>query len=267
MFLNQSLFIVGVHLSGAVVASCIQPSQPLITFAIAVMLGRERLDWRRLTGLFSAVLGAVWVILGNAFFLESANLLLQNMFGDLCLITNCVAMAFCYIVMKDLSRTYPSVVVISWIYVFAAMYLVRPNNRPTDPQRVCVRFRVLAGRGSDINPPRPPPSLLQVMLSPFMHSSLILPMSTIPLLLYLIFVCSFASYTVIAFANKQLASSQVSAFTCLQPIVGSLAAVFLLKENPSARTVAGGGLITLGLLIAVAERRRPKLAACSVIIQ
>ena len=105
------------------------------------------------------------------------------------------------------------------------------------------------------------------MLSPFMHSSLILPMSTIPLLLYLIFVCSFASYTVIAFANKQLASSQVSAFTCLQPIVGSLAAVFLLKENPSARTVAGGGLITLGLLIAVAERRRPKLAACSVIIQ
>ena len=126
MFLNQALFIVGVDLSGAVVASCIQPSQPIVTFGIAVLTGQETLDFNRCVGLGFAVVGAVWVVVGDMIFSgkSAAEVGKNSILGDCCLIANCVAMGFCYVTVKQLSKTYSPVVVIAWIYAYAAFALV-----------------------------------------------------------------------------------------------------------------------------------------------
>mmetsp|Transcript_4045 Transcript_4045/g.11753 ORF Transcript_4045/g.11753 Transcript_4045/m.11753 type:complete len:156 (-) Transcript_4045:299-766(-) len=126
MFLNQALFIVGVDLSGALVASCIQPSQPIVTFAIAVLVGQEKIDSKRCVGLGFAVVGAVAVVLGDVLVTgkSAAEVGKNSLLGDVCLIANCLAMGFCYVLVKELNKWYSSIVVIAWIYAYAALFLV-----------------------------------------------------------------------------------------------------------------------------------------------
>ena len=49
------------------------------------------------------------------------------------------------------------------------------------------------------------------------------------------------------------ASSQVSAFTCLQPVVGSLGAFVFLRERCTTGELIGGVMIVMGLLLTVKE--------------
>ena len=111
---------------GAVVASCIQPSKPVVTFAIAVLVGQEKLDFNRFLGLTFAVVGAVCVVVGDIFWTgKSAEEMGKNsIFGDVCLIANCIAMGFCYVLVKQLNKIYSPVVVIAWIYTYAAVCLI-----------------------------------------------------------------------------------------------------------------------------------------------
>jgi len=217
MFLNQALFIVGVDLSGAVVASCIQPSQPIVTFGIAVLTGQETLDFNRCVGLGFAVVGAVWVVVGDMIFSgkSAAEVGKNSILGDCCLIANCVAMGFCYVIVKQLSKTYSPVVVIAWIYAYAAVALV----------------------------------FAAAFFVPASSAEWFLPRGAVPVYLYLVLVASVLGYIVISWSNRHLDSSQVSSFTCLQPMVGALGAFVFLGEMPTFGEGAGGVLIIIGLLV------------------
>eukprot|EP00216_Chloropicon_sp_CCMP2111_P003634 CAMPEP_0198242570 /NCGR_PEP_ID=MMETSP1446-20131203/17728_1 /TAXON_ID=1461542 ORGANISM="Unidentified sp, Strain CCMP2111" /NCGR_SAMPLE_ID=MMETSP1446 /ASSEMBLY_ACC=CAM_ASM_001112 /LENGTH=327 /DNA_ID=CAMNT_0043926091 /DNA_START=265 /DNA_END=1244 /DNA_ORIENTATION=+ len=218
LFLNQVLFIVGVDLSGAMVATCIQPSQPIITFIVAVLIGQEKIDLNRLLGLTLSVVGAVWVVLGDAF-LSNANVLVKSLLGDVCLVANCAAMAVCYILVKALVSSYSPVVVIAYTYASAVVPLV--------------------------------------LTTPFFIKSnddWVVPKLALPTLAFLVLVVSVLGYSTISWSSKHLDSSQVSAFTCLQPLVGSIGAAAFLKEEANVQKIVGGVLITLGLLVSVVEK-------------
>ena len=223
MFLNQALFIVGVDLSGAVVASCIQPSQPVVTFAIAVLVGQEKLDLKRCLGLSFAVMGAVWVVTGDmlATGKSAAEVGKNSMLGDLCLIANCLAMGWCYVLVKQLNKVYSSIVVIAWIYGYAAAFLI----------------------------------FTAIFFIPVNAKEWDLPGPAVPVLLYLVCIASVLGYILISWSNRHLDSSQVSSFTCLQPMVGAAGAVLILKETPTAGEVVGGAMIIVGLLLTVFEKK------------
>ena len=107
-------------------ASCIQPSQPVVTFAIAVLVGQEKLNFNRFMGLTLAVVGAIWVVLGDIFWTgkSAAEVGKNSIFGDLCLIANCLSMGLCYVIMKQLNRIYNPMVVIAWVYSYGSASLI-----------------------------------------------------------------------------------------------------------------------------------------------
>ena len=76
-----------------------------------------------------------------------------------------------------------------------------------------------------------------------------LPRAAVPAYLYLVLVASVLGYIVISWSNRHLDSSQVSSFTCLQPMVGALGAFVFLGEMPTFGEGAGGVLIIIGLLV------------------
>ncbi len=67
-------------------------------------------------------------------------------------------------------------------------------------------------------------------------------------ILYLGFLCSALTYLLYNYALKTLAASQVSAFLNLVPIIGVLAAVFLLGEQIQLTQVLGGVVILVGVV-------------------
>ncbi|KAK9828607.1 hypothetical protein WJX72_001011 [[Myrmecia] bisecta] len=178
LFFNQLFFIIGIDLSGVVVATCMQPTIPVFTAMIAVMLQLEQGSLQKFLGIGLAVGGSVCMVLGGVSgsghhtAAEGRNMLL----GNLCLLANTLAMA---------------------LYFLSAKQLVQ-----------------------------------SVLFGP---------------LLYWIFICSVVGYYVVTWATQFLPASQVAAFQCLQPFVGTVLAFFVLGEEPSLWDLGAVGVV-VGLI-------------------
>ncbi len=62
LYLNQLFFILGIDLSGVVVAACMQPTVPVFTALIAVMLKLEAGSLQKFCGIALAVAGSISMV-------------------------------------------------------------------------------------------------------------------------------------------------------------------------------------------------------------
>lgn len=63
VYFNQLCYIMGVELSGVVVATCIQPAIPVFTAAFAIGLGKEDPSYHKLIGILFASVGALCMVI------------------------------------------------------------------------------------------------------------------------------------------------------------------------------------------------------------
>jgi len=230
MFLSQLLYIIGIELSGVVVASCIQPAIPVFTVLLGIVLKMESAHPQKLVGILLAVLGAVCMVLGSvpsasntAGNLEDAR---QNVYlGNFCLLTNTIAMACYYILAKKLVARYSPIQVAAWAYMVAA-------------------------------------SLMGIAALVFTsHKDWMFPHVLILPLLYWVFVCSVGGYLIVTWAMKHLPASQVAAFQCLQPFLGSLLAFLVLREHLSWWDLGAIGVVAGLMLVSVDAKYETMMAS------
>ena len=62
LYLNQLCYIVGIDLSGVLVATCMQPAIPVFTAMLAVLLRYETGSWQKAGGIAAAVAGSVCMV-------------------------------------------------------------------------------------------------------------------------------------------------------------------------------------------------------------
>ena len=62
LYINQLFYIIGIDMSGVVVATCMQPTIPVFTAMIAVMLGLEAGSWQKFGGIVLAVGGSICMV-------------------------------------------------------------------------------------------------------------------------------------------------------------------------------------------------------------
>lgn len=147
--------------------------------------------------------------------------------GNFCLVVNAMAMAAYYILAKKLVARYSPIQVAAWAYMVAASLMG------------CAAL--IFTTHSDWN---------------FPHA-LVLP------LLYWIFVCSVGGYFVVTWAMKHLPASQVAAFQCLQPFLGSILAFLVLQEQLSWWDLGAIGVVA-GLFLVTLETKYEALSKASL---
>ncbi|NJR41513.1 MAG: EamA family transporter [Akkermansiaceae bacterium] len=57
LFLNQLLFILGLHLAGVALAACMQPTIPVFTALLSMLCGQEQASTRRVSGVHANARG------------------------------------------------------------------------------------------------------------------------------------------------------------------------------------------------------------------
>lgn len=214
LFLSQLMFIAGIELSGVVLATCIQPVIPVLTALLSIVLGAETARPAKLVGIALSVAGAICMVAGGASGSQpvegkSAH---AAALGKVCLALNVVGMASYYVIGKRIVSRYHAVSVASWAYAGAAALMGLTAVVFTDRDAWHV--------------PR----------------SLRWPLA------YWVLVCSVGGYALVTTAMQHLPASQVAAFQCLQPFLGTALAAAVLGERPSAWDLGAIGVVA-GLVV------------------
>lgn len=223
MYLSQLFYIIGIELSGVVVATCIQPAIPVFTAMLGISLQMESAHPQKLLGIGLAVAGAICMVMGGVANSSGATHAAaaarsRMLLGNLCLVVNTAAMAAYYVVSKQAVAKYAAISVAAWAYLAAASLMGVTAALFTD--------------AADWHFP----------------AAMVWPM------VYWILVCSVCGYLVVAWAMKFLPASQVAAFQCLQPFIGTLLAFTVLHEQPSMWDL-GAFPIVAGLVLVSTDKK------------
>lgn len=216
---NQLFSNLGVQLAGALIATCMQPTSPVLSAALAVALGQERLPYIVITGTALSVAGAVIVAAGRG---QGASIRGTVSVGFGCLVINSFCFAAYVTLMKEVVHKYSTAVVTGasqglGLLVMLAVVLARLLLTPEPP-------------------------------------SLWLPSSACGVLAYWVLAISTIGYLTVSWANRHLPASTVALYAVLQPAVGALLSVLILGDS-LRKTDLGAVGIALGLVLVV---RRPR---------
>jgi drug/metabolite transporter (DMT)-like permease len=116
VMVNQLLFLEGLQRSTAVNAGLLMTVIPVATLAVAVLLGQERLTLRRQSGMLLSEAGVAWLFLHRG-----AEIGARTRTGDLMLTANAVSYSTYLVLAKPVLRRLPQLVVVAWVFVFAAL--------------------------------------------------------------------------------------------------------------------------------------------------
>mmetsp|Transcript_6902 Transcript_6902/g.18045 ORF Transcript_6902/g.18045 Transcript_6902/m.18045 type:complete len:422 (+) Transcript_6902:229-1494(+) len=230
LFLNQLFFLLGLQFSGVVVATCMQPSVPVFTVALAVLVFRTEAGSRqKLGGIFLAVGGAVVMVFGSSSGAAVGTddtpvygLSGRMLAGNACLLTNCLCASGFFITAKRLTGRHHAASVTAWAYCAASLCMLATAMATVPWERWSL-----------------PPHML-------------------PALAYWVVVCSVGGYACLTWATSRLPASHVAASQCLQPFVGTLLGSMLLGE-PITGWDLGALAILAGLAAVVTDKpRRPQ---------
>lgn len=209
IFASQAFYIIGIKLSSAVAASVWQPSQPILTAAVCMLMGWEPVNCNRILGIMVAFFGcAIMVIGGGGGGGEaiggdgSDNGSFSQTCGQFSFLLNCIGISLYVLASKRVIQTgrYECLAVTAWSYVIAsimmAMFAVVMSWSRNLSVFLC----------SDCDPDN------------IWH----VPPSALPAIAFFVLMTSSVCYGLMTWANKYATGTLVIGYTVVQPVASAV---------------------------------------------
>lgn len=120
VFINQSLFIKGVSMTLNTHASLLILVTPVFISIVAAWTGSEPLNIFKMSGLVTAIVGAV-ILVANKEAQGTGNNIL---WGDIFIIINAISYAFFFSLAKPLMKIYDPIHVIRWVFSIGLLFML-----------------------------------------------------------------------------------------------------------------------------------------------
>jgi drug/metabolite transporter (DMT)-like permease len=208
--LNQMLFFSGLNFTTPINASLIMTTTPiLVLIASSVMIG-ERITRRKVLGILLGAAGAILLIsYGHQVALNR-----EGLTGDLLIFGNATAYGIYLVLVRKMTRKYHPITVVRWVFSFGFLYVLP------------------FGAGG----------LLTVQWHTF-------PPAIWLAVGYVLLCTTFLAYLFNAYALRTVEASVVSIYIYLQPLLATLIALLLAKDQLDGIKVISAVLIFAGVYL------------------
>jgi drug/metabolite transporter (DMT)-like permease len=213
---NQLLFFKGLSLTTATNTSLLAVMIPIFAILVSVVIGNDKLSWLKVVGTIMAGCGVVYLI-------DPANASFSSTTtqGDLLVILNSMSYATYVAISKKLITHYGALKSIAWLFLFASI--------------VNVPVGLYALQTVELS---------QVNLISWLALAAVVLFPTI------------LAYYWNAWALARVEPSVVAVYIYLQPLIGTILAIFVLGENWKPRIFAAMALIFTGVFLVTRKRKR-----------
>ncbi|MHA6248799.1 DMT family transporter [Pontibacter sp. CAU 1760] len=117
--LNQLCFFSGLNLTSPVNAALLIVIVPVVVLLLSALLLKERLGWRKLTGIAVAFIGALLLI-----YTSRGDSTPGNIYGDMLIIVSAVAFGFYLVLVKPLMQKYTAITIVSRVFAVGTVVVV-----------------------------------------------------------------------------------------------------------------------------------------------
>ena len=221
MVVNMLAFFKGLQLSTPINSSVLVTITPIIVVILSALLIKEKITWRKASGIFLGFTGALLLILmGVEARQDAPNIPL----GNILFIVNATTYGTYLILVKKLIEKYHPFTLMKWLFSIGAII----NLPITYSQVIAIEWSTM-------------------------------PMETLWSIGFVVIGTTFLTYLFNVFALTQLKASTVSAFTYLQPLVGILFALGTGNDSLSLIKIMAALLVLAGVYLASRKPIRPKV--------
>eukprot|EP00656_Telonema_subtile_P055800 TRINITY_DN8751_c0_g1_i1.p1 TRINITY_DN8751_c0_g1~~TRINITY_DN8751_c0_g1_i1.p1 ORF type:complete len:400 (+),score=81.56 TRINITY_DN8751_c0_g1_i1:41-1240(+) len=269
LFSNQLGFIVGEKLASAVIGSAWQPTQPIFSASIAILLGWEQASALKFGGILMALLGAAFMVTTSPdsfakFEVDSGN---SAFAGNVLFFFNCLGTALYVICAKKLlAKGYPSTTVTGYSYILASVQMTVValciNTQSSAVHFVCP-LKSCGGSCGDCRETDMCYDNAQPCGSEFCSCSAWgIPSNAVLPLAYWIAFNSVVAYLLMTWATQHAPPSAVLGYTALQPLTSSILVLIITAFTSKydltkpGYNMVGAVLILVGLYMLIGSHLR-----------
>src|SRR5574343_286190 len=206
---NMLLFFKGLAITTPINGAILMVTTPLFVGFFSFFVLKEKATFIKILGLMLGVSGALLLLVGPKLSFSSSTLS-----GDIMVMLNAIIYSYYLIIAKPLLHKYNPITVIKWTFLF----------------------------GGDLILPFSVPELQEV-------NWVSIPNNIWMSILFLIAGATFLTYLLNGWALRHANSSLVGAYIYLQPILASVIAIVLGKDELTWQKVVFGALIFLGVYL------------------
>lgn len=207
---NQLMFFYGLNLTTPINAAIIMTCNPILVLIIASILIKEKITVKKIIGISLGLVGAIGLILNK----QSIQIDDSHILGDLFIFLNATSYAIYLVTVKPLMQKYKPLTVIKWVFLFGALIVIPFGWE---------EFGEI--QWADFN--------ASVWLS----------------FLFVVVGTTFFAYLFNIYGLKRLNPSTVSTYIYSQPLIASMVALILQKDNLNLVKIIAAVLIFTGVYL------------------
>lgn len=209
---NQMLFFEGLNLTTPINASVMMTMNPIMVLLLSAIFLKEPIKLARIIGIILGLFGAIYLISKGSFSMNVFDS--DNSTGNLLVLGNAAAYAAYLVIVKPLMQRYKPLTVIKYVFTFGLFYVI-------------------------------PIGWNQFESVQWMD----LPSYIIFEIAFVVVFTTFFAYLLNIFALKTVSSTTVSFYIYLQPIITSIVALSLGKDQLGHIIFISAGLIFSGVYL------------------
>ena len=217
---NMLTFFKGLSYTSPIMGAVLMVTTPMIVLVLSAILMKERMENRKILGIFLGLAGTIALILYGKSIVNAPNAML----GNLLVFVNAVSYGFYLIIVKKLMDKYNVFTFVKWIYTFG-LIMVLPFGW---------------SEFQEIDFPN-------------------LPIDIIWKIAFVVVVSTFLTYLLNLVSMRELKPTTVAVFIYLQPLFATVFAVSLGKDDLSLVKLLSAALIFIGVYL-VTQKRNIKVS-------